>query len=446
MNQPTTIPLTKKQQRTGMRLAYLGQATGAILPQLLIQSAFGVLFIKHLGGSDFQAMLLGSLLLLPRILQIPISLLVPPSAGKRFMLRCWIANGLAIAAILVITSLPIEGEAKVPFILLFTMIGAVVSVSGATFWFPLLHDVVPDDQRGRFFGKMRTIWNSTTFAAILITAAFLGNNPSLWRFQVVLAVGLALYFTRNVFIARLPEGRSHAANNDYANWKQYVRHILSRREVLIFCGYYSLLACCMGFLSTPLVLYMKQMGFPMRDNIIIFGFSTLGKVLSLLLAGVLTDRIGTKRVFLVAHIVLCAVCFSVVKIGWLPTDQARYLMPIAMMISGGMLAMAGVACTAQLFHLAPDRGRAFFMSLTMILLTAGTALSPILVGYIRQSVPDTWTTFLVGMHFDIFQLMLSAAGLAMLALIVLLIFVEDIRPETSAARTVDTKNNTQNRE
>jgi len=73
MNESTTIPLTEKQQRTGMRLAHLGQGTGAILPQLLIQSVFGVLLIKHLGGSDFQAMLPGSLLLLPRILQIPTS-------------------------------------------------------------------------------------------------------------------------------------------------------------------------------------------------------------------------------------------------------------------------------------------------------------------------------------------------------------------------------------
>ena len=261
MNESTTIPLTEKQQRTGMRLAYLGQGTGAILPQLLIQSAFGVLLIKHLGGSDFQAMLLGSLLLLSRILQIPISLLVPPSAEKRFMLRCWLVNGFAMAVILAITFLPIEGEIKVISILVFTLIGGIASVNGATFWFPLLQDVVPDNQRGRFFGKMRTIWNSTTLAAILSTGMFLGNNSSLWRFQVVIAVGLVLYFTRNIFIARLPEGRTQVADSDYANWKQYVKNILSRREVLIFCAYFSLFGFCTGFLSTPLVLHMKQMGF-----------------------------------------------------------------------------------------------------------------------------------------------------------------------------------------
>ena len=87
MNRPTTTTLTAEQQRTGMRLVYLGQSVGPILTLLLMKTAFGVLLIKHLGGSDFQAMLIGSLLLLPRVLQVPTSLLVPPSAGKRFMLR-----------------------------------------------------------------------------------------------------------------------------------------------------------------------------------------------------------------------------------------------------------------------------------------------------------------------------------------------------------------------
>ena len=441
MNKSTTT-LTYAQQRMGMRLAYFGQGTGVILPQLLTQSAFGVLFIKQLGGSNFQAMLLGSLLLLPRVLQIPTSLLVPPSLGKRFMLRCWIINGFAMASMLAVTFLPLEGKTKITLILALTSIGGIASVTGSTFWFPLLHDVVPSNQRGRFFGKMRAIWQSTTFISIVLAGTFLGNNPSLWQFQVVIAVGLIFYFARNIFIAQLPEGRSHAANNDYSNWKQYIKQILLRHEVLIFCGYYSLFAFWTGFLSTPLVLYMKYMGFTIRNNMIVFGFSTLGKVMSLVLAGQLTDRIGTKRVFLMAHIVLCAVCFFVVKIGWLPTDQAMQLMFIAMIISGAMGAMAGVACTTQLFHLAPDRGRAFFMSMATILIGAGPAVSPMLAGYISQSVPSNWKISLAGMQLNIFQLMLSIAGITLLLLISLLIFVEDIRPQSPKRQVANTRNNT----
>ena len=89
-----------------------------------------------------------------------------------------------------------------------------------------------------------------------------------------------------------------------------------------------------GFLNTPLVLYMEHMGFQVRDNILIFSFITLGRVLSLLIAGQLTDQIGTKKVFFLAHVVLCIVSFSVVYVGFLPVNHIKYLMPIAMISSG----------------------------------------------------------------------------------------------------------------
>ncbi len=418
------------QQRRGMRLAYCGQAVGVVLVQLLVNSAFGILLVKHLGGSDVQAMMLVTFYMLSRILQIPVSILVPPWIGKRFMLWCFSINGLMIMAGLAVTFFPIEGMPKVKIFLLLIALGFAVQMSGYTFWFPLLHDVVPDSQRGRFFGKMRAIWSSSTFVAVVLIGLFMGESPPIWKFQVVLAVGLVLYFARNIFLIRLPEGRSVTANTDYADWKSYVKQILSSREVLIFCGYYSLLMFCAGFLGTPLVLYMKEKGFPVCENMIIFGFTTLGSVLSLFLAGELTDRIGTKRVFLIAHLVLCAVSLGVVKIGGMPKHQAEYLMPIAMILSGGMIAMSGVACSAQMFHLAPDRGRAFFMSLSMVVMTVGFGFSPLLAGYIFQTVPDNWVMVIQGVSLDIFQTMLFAAGMSMLVLISLLVFVEDVRPRS----------------
>lgn len=426
MKNSGNVPLTEAEQRKGMRLIYFGQGVGPIITQLLGNSAFGVLLIKHLGGSNLQAMLLVSLSSLPGLLQIPISLIIPPSRGRRFMLRCWIGKGLSIFVAIGVIFLPIETRMKVLLVLLLFAIGAIIEMSGNTFWFPLLHDVVPEAMRGRFFGKLRTIWQFNSFLAIILAGVFLGNDPKLWRFQIVLAAALILYFLRNIFIARLPKTRIFS-DQDYANWKHYLREILSRKQVLIFCGYFSLLVFTAGFLSTPLVLYMEHMGFQVRENVIIFGFLTLGSILSLLLAGVLTDRIGTKRVFFLAHVVLCLVCISVIKIGFLPAGQVKYLMPIALTVSGAMGAMAGVACTTQLFHLVPDRGRAFFLSLTTILITVGGALSPILAGYILQTYMESWTLIFLGIPFDSFQVLLGAVAFAMVLLLVFLSFVEDVR-------------------
>ena len=436
---PDTGRLSGADQRRGMRLVYWGQGIGATLTMLLMQSALGVLLIKHLGGTDFQAMLLGSMLLLSRVLQIPVSLIVPPSQGKRFMLICWLLNGFAMLAVLGVTFLPIENRLMVRLILVLLGLGSVVLMSGTTFWFPLLHDVVPDDQRGRFFGRMRMLWSIGMFVATMLIGLYLGPAPPLWKFRVVLAVGLVTYFFRNWVIAHLPEARHGVIDTDYSDWKLYVRQILSRKDVLIFCGYYALLGHCVGYLGTPLVLYMKEMGFQVGGNVIVFGFKMLGQALSFLVAGILADRIGTKRVFMLAHIVLCAVCVGVVWIGWLPQRQAGYLMPVIMVVSGGMVAMTSVACSAQLFHLAPDRGRAFFMSLSMIVMTAGMALSPLVAGWVRGSVPAGWRWAVGGVDMDIFQVVLACAGIGMLAVMTVLFFVDDVRPVRDRASNPSAK-------
>jgi len=402
---------------------------------MLMASAFGVLFIKHLGGSDLQAMLFGSLFFLPRILQLPISLIIAPRSGKAFMLNCWFIAGLIMVVALAVSFFPIEGSDKATWIVIIMAVSSIIRQAGSTFWFPLLHDVVPDGHRGRFFGRMRASWSTSTLVALLLAGLFLGRDPPLWRFQAVLAVALVPYFLRNVFIARVPEATSPIRDSDYADWRKYVRQILSRSEVVVFCAYFSMLGFCGGVLSTPLVLYMRHLGVPVRDNVIINGFEPLGQVLSLLLAGTIIDRTGTRRVFKAAHLVLCGACFFAVFIGWLSTPQATCLMPIVLILGGSMVASAGVACSVQLFHFAPDRGRAFFMSLTMILITLGRGLSSVAVGYILKLVPNTWTLIVLDIHFDVFQVMLATAGSAMLLILFLAAFVEDVRP--SAAVTSD---------
>ncbi len=409
-----------------MRLVYYGQAVGAIQTQILMGSAIGTLLILHLGGTAFQAMLLVPLMLAARALQIPISLTVPPSRGKRFMLRCWLGNGLAVGGAIGVTFLPLAPQPKVMTVLALFAVAGVMQVSGLTFWFPLLHDVVPERMRGRFFGRMRSIWNATSFLAIVLAGKFLGKAPELWQFQVVLICALALFLLRNVFIAQLPETDQHADDN-YSDWKQYVRHILTRREVLIFCVYFSLLSFAAGFLSTPLVLYMEHLGFKANENVIVFSCRPLGQMLTLLIAGWLADRMGTKRVFLIAHIGLCLVCVSVIAIGELPTGLAMMLMPVAMVASGAMLAMAGVACTAQLFHLAPDHGRAFFMSLAMILITYGAAFAPALAGAANDYAAKWLTLTVAGIEFHPLQTLFAAAAAGMLLLLVFLAFVEDVK-------------------
>jgi len=215
--------LSIEDRRRGMRRTYVGQALGQILPWLLLQQAFGVLFLRHLGATYLETMLPPALLQLTLGLTIPTSLLVPPSRGKRWLLQCWFLFGLVLAAVLGATFLPLPPRPMVLVILGLLILGAATYNLGTTFWFPLLHDLVPGEERGRYFGKMRTSWTAAVFLATLLVGWFLGEEPELWRFQVVIAVCLVLYFGRNAVLAKLPDirtggGRSWCSPATSASW------------------------------------------------------------------------------------------------------------------------------------------------------------------------------------------------------------------------------------
>ncbi|MCP4196384.1 MAG: hypothetical protein GY762_04465, partial [Proteobacteria bacterium] len=138
-----------------MRNAYFGQSLGVVLYMLFIRSAFGTLFIKHLGGSDAIAMWVLAIAGLSPLIQIPVSLIVHPSRGKRFLLTGWAFFGVLMGIAALVPTLVANTGAALGLVVFFLVAAMVVNLAATTFWFPLLHDIIPEDFRGRFFGKLR---------------------------------------------------------------------------------------------------------------------------------------------------------------------------------------------------------------------------------------------------------------------------------------------------
>lgn len=423
-----SLGLTPREQRAGMRYTVWASVTGTVFHALLATSAVGALFIKKLGGSDFQSMLPLATILLGRAIQIPLSIHIPPRWGRALMLVFWTAALAIWTAAFLLPTFPF-GRRSAGLFLAVLAVGLLLNEIGGVFWYPLLQDLVPTHQRGRFFGRLRAMWNFACFLSILAAGVFLGKDPTVRRFQVVFGAALGLFLLRIFFVAKIPfSSRLQRSDTDFEDWRLYVRHLFRQRPLVVFLVYYGVLGFCMGFLSQPLVLYMKARGFPTKDNVIIFSFQTLGVVLSYVLAGILVDRIGTKRVFLSAHLVLCLTCFAVVAIGMGPNASAMLLLPAAMIVAGGTIAASDVACTAQLFALIPHRGRAFCFSLAMIVTFAGTAISPLVAGRILDVVGYDWRWEVAGMKLDMFQVLLLHAGVLSLLAIGVLQAVQNVHP------------------
>ncbi len=372
--------LTPQQQHHAMRRAFLAAPFGSVFMVFISASSLGALFIKELGGSDLQAMLPGSMLLLVRFIQIPISMKIPPRYGKVVLISCWFITAGLLGTAFLSTLFFNHGQPAVISFLIIYFIALLFDSAGTIFWFPMLHDIVPVNRRGRFFGRIRALWSTTSLVLVLFAGWFIGKNTELWKFYVLFGFAIFMFTCRAVIFLKIPAGNSLSGDLEFEDWRHHIRHLLKQKKLLLFLGYYCILGFGMGFLGQPLVIYMKYRGISDANNIFIFCSGNVGKIFALLVASIIVDHLGTKKIFLAAHITLCIACFSIVAVGMQETSTVAWLLPIVLIISGGMVAVSGVACTAQLFHLIPDRGRAFFMSLSWIMIGAGMAISPPFVG------------------------------------------------------------------
>jgi len=413
-----------------MRYAYAGQAVGGVPLMLVAHGAVGTLFIKHLGGSDFLAMALGVLIGLSGLLKLPVSLRVRPTRGKRFMLNCWIVSAVTMGCAALLPFWFGLGEATAVAVVAIIALATLINQCGGTFWFPLLHDVIPENRRGRFFGHLRALWSGTLLLAVLLSGLFLGGEPATWRYQVVIGIGVVLMLVRNIFVARIPENNRRLANDRrFADWRDHVACMRRRPRVMAFCLYFAVFAFFVGFMGRPLVLYLRFLGLPTNRNLYVAAFRTLGMIVAFMFGGRLVDRVGTKRVFAGAHAALCLLSFAIMFATLLPAGEMQVVMWALMVLCGSVGAVAGLANTTQLFHLAPEAGRAFFLSMSGILIFVGPALSGLIVGAVLTVVTPEWRWTVGGLELNVYQVMLLVSGGGLLLSLRLLRGVQDVRPE-----------------
>lgn len=143
--------------------------------------------------------------------------------------------------------------------------------------------------------------------------------------------------------------------------------------------------------ATPLyVLWRQELGFSSGMLTVVFACYIVGLIAALLVAGVVSDRVGRKPVLLpalalgIAASVLFATAGSIVALA-----IARLLSGVAVgsIVSAGMAAVTDVA--------GPDRKRlaALLASTAMVL---GAGLGPLLAGILSETLPGpTVTVFLV---------------------------------------------------
>ncbi|MEU1003796.1 MFS transporter [Streptomyces tibetensis] len=143
--------------------------------------------------------------------------------------------------------------------------------------------------------------------------------------------------------------------------------------------------------ATPLyVLWQRDIGFSKGTLTVVFAFYILGLIGSLLVSGVVSDRLGRKPVLLPALVLALAACLifaTATTVAALIVARLFTGIAVGAVVSAGMAAVTDVA--------GPERKRiaALLASCAMVF---GAGLGPLLAGVLSESLPGpTATVFVV---------------------------------------------------
>lgn len=275
-------------------------------------------------------------------------------------------------------------------------LGLIFQSIGQCFWWSLLHGFVPEDKRGHFFSRLRTLWSLSIFSAFFLGSLYLGKEAPPWKFQVIILITLVLYCLRNLIFLGIPmvlkEEDVTKWKTDSRRWKTLVRDFWNETSIKRFCTYYGFYTVLASFFFQPLILYMNHLGFPVRDNVMVFGFGILGMAFTLLWVGKLIDLHGPRHVFWYGHLAMCLLGLAITSVGIWGGSWTLPLMIFSFALHGGVLGATDLAFTAHLFRIVPTDRNAFYFSISAVVSSLARGLPPLLMGglFVLSSPQQKW--------------------------------------------------------
>jgi len=159
---------------------------------------------------------------------------------------------------------------------------------------PIVAHLAGTKDRGIFLSKVQIISQAMAIFSAFLMAFLLGAEAPLWRFAVIISLGIFLGFISTIFIFQLPEPVD-ALRGAGSKILDSLAKAFSSRNTLIFfsCGF--LVHATAAMFGSFLVVYLKQVyAFPDSRLVLYSALANVGALVMAVLSGLTMDRIGAK--------------------------------------------------------------------------------------------------------------------------------------------------------
>ncbi|MFH1007536.1 MAG: MFS transporter [Candidatus Latescibacterota bacterium] len=385
----TDTPLNSVSRLRAMRAITLAQCSGALGSQSF-ESNFVLLYLATMGmGRSRILMYLAILPLAQAILVLPAAWWADGHGKKlvgRIGLTCTVVGFAAIALAGSFQSrmgpLLIGGGAT-----LFAMGMAMFSAG----WLALLSPIVPQEERGRFFAKLRISWRTVGIVFAGLCGLLLSKDTPVGTFQLVFVVVVASQIGRLLLYRGIPEVEGPTAHR--VGVRTSLVDIFRLEGFASFSCYLFLLTLFTANSGVLLGLIEKKILF-YGDGLVVWmaNLSMIGSLLGFLIGGWIVDRVGTKSVFLACHFSFGAILSLSLFRGLFQIPSVLVMGPTHFLF-GVVISALSIALSTEILALLPKENKSLAAAAMATLQYGGMGVSGMLSAWVLGAglLRDTWS-------------------------------------------------------
>ncbi|GIX47312.1 MAG: MFS transporter [Candidatus Tectimicrobiota bacterium] len=378
--------------------------------------------LKVLHAQPQQIGVLAALPTLANLVQLAGSYLVETTGQrKRLCLLGSVLSKTLWLLVLLLPLLPLPAAGRVWALVGILALTSLLSSLSGVAWMAWMSDLVPEAQRGTYFGKRNLVAAACGMAALLLG----GKVLSLWEqhfgeghatgFLLLFAAGIAAGGVSAWFLSRVPDLPPAATGPGFRLrlFGQPFRDPNFLTLTLFVAAWTFATQLAAPFYGVFMLEHLRA------DFSLMTALSTLATLANMLMLkswGPIADRLGNKPVILVAGGVLAVVPFL-----WILAPPAAYTLPLAVAhaLSGACLAGASLSQFNILLKLAPPAGRSVYIAVFNATVGLIGGLAPVVGGSLSQALQG-FQAIIGGITLsNLHVLFLLSAALQLLALALL---------------------------
>ncbi|MBI1319178.1 MAG: MFS transporter [Candidatus Hydrogenedens sp.] len=345
-----------------------------------------VLFAREIGMPPSMVGIMLSFLPVSMALIIFTVPLVERFGPRRLMMVTWLARNIAACLAF---SLPWVLWKLPHFVAWYVLAGAVLAFCvtrafGVGGWFPWLHEMVEEDQRGAFFSAEAAVAQVVIVSLNLVHAVVLYGDPGLYHYLGIYASGVVLGLCSVILMARIPGGDRTPPHERAENLIVLYRSVLADRHFVLFLALSSVGHVVIAAVRTTAVLFLRDdLHFSANLIMAIFTAGSIAVLLSVRSWSRFAEQHGTSLgavLSLVGHAAVCAAFLFALP----GTTWSVPLVAGAMLLGLVLHTAFGVICEHACLDYVQPGARVAYTNIWMLTVALSLGLTPIACGYVIE--------------------------------------------------------------